>query len=521
MKCWVGTFLPRTGTGTQTISGIVDKTDGQPFTPTLVLFQSAYAALNTLTASPNAYMDSRGADTGTALTGMVNANAPDLGGKVGSWGYSTIYSLLDLKAQVFFGGVLLRLASITDVSLGSFELTYGLNDRTGDAVLCTVFGGDDLTFHTAYPLINDTVTTSEIPQGVLMMPVVNLASSGGTTSVSAGSRAVTWGWDTPDHNRGTAALHIAVGNYRGQLTTQASETINSSGVATNDGLVSAWGPSSYTVTGGAGAAGVTTIAFCGANIVTAAGSFTQTADIGGQIFSTGIHPKWIMLLAYGGEAQTGVDSTYATVSHGWSDGTHQTGFWTGEALASDTNPLLGARYLSDTSVLRFGAPNGAATTFTAVASVVEIAPNGLVTLNWTVNDGVPRQILWFAVGEAAIPDTNPYTTVPLVVRRLRVTPQLWNEGKRIFMNELQVFMQPGVGNADAPDPLVMLRVSWNGGASFGPEIQLSAGAVGEYTKRLIARRLGQGRDLVLEIAATDPALWYLTGASVQVTKGTN
>ncbi len=55
----------------------------------------------------------------------------------------------------------------------------------------------------------------------------------------------------------------------------------------------------------------------------------------------------------------------------------------------------------------------------------------------------------------------------------------------------------------AVDPVVQLRWSDDGGNTYGPELQIPVGRVGEYEKRVIANLLGSGRDRVFWVRCVD------------------
>lgn len=64
-------------------------------------------------------------------------------------------------------------------------------------------------------------------------------------------------------------------------------------------------------------------------------------------------------------------------------------------------------------------------------------------------------------------------------------------------------------------PQMMLRWSNDGGHTWPNEYQLDCGQAGEYSARVIQRRLGQGRNRVFEISVTDPIPWRIIAGEVQ------
>lgn len=103
------------------------------------------------------------------------------------------------------------------------------------------------------------------------------------------------------------------------------------------------------------------------------------------------------------------------------------------------------------------------------------------------------------------------------IRRVRRCPAPFAENKRVFYSNLELDLEPGLGNAVAPgdDPQVMLRISNDGGKTFSIERWASAGKVGEYGKRVDWSRLGAARRRVFEVVMTDPIKWRLSGAYLE------
>lgn len=66
-------------------------------------------------------------------------------------------------------------------------------------------------------------------------------------------------------------------------------------------------------------------------------------------------------------------------------------------------------------------------------------------------------------------------------------------------------------------PRVMMRYSNDGGRNWSSELWREVGDTGEYGKRVRWNRLGQGRRRVFEVSGTDPNLWQLSNAYVELT----
>lgn len=104
------------------------------------------------------------------------------------------------------------------------------------------------------------------------------------------------------------------------------------------------------------------------------------------------------------------------------------------------------------------------------------------------------------------------------LRRLRRPPGLWAENQRLVVSEFAVDLETGVGlvTGQGSDPQISLRISRDGGKTWGSERWRSAGAMGEYTTRVRWVRCGSARHWVPELLVTDPIPWRVLGARVRV-----
>jgi hypothetical protein len=103
------------------------------------------------------------------------------------------------------------------------------------------------------------------------------------------------------------------------------------------------------------------------------------------------------------------------------------------------------------------------------------------------------------------------------IRRVLVGRHVFDGFRRMGIDAFQLDIETGVGLASGQgsNPQAMLRISKDGGRTFGNERLASFGAVGEYTKRCIWRRCGRARDFVFEVAISDPVKVAISGAAIQ------
>jgi hypothetical protein len=103
-------------------------------------------------------------------------------------------------------------------------------------------------------------------------------------------------------------------------------------------------------------------------------------------------------------------------------------------------------------------------------------------------------------------DLDTYADAGDPIRRVAVTPPLYNDGKRAIMPTIEVECELGVGltSGQGSDPQVMLRWSDDGGATWSNQRSASMGVIGERKKRVLFRRLGAFRQRMFEISISDP-----------------
>jgi hypothetical protein len=104
------------------------------------------------------------------------------------------------------------------------------------------------------------------------------------------------------------------------------------------------------------------------------------------------------------------------------------------------------------------------------------------------------------------------------LRRVRRTPALYNEGRRLrvagVILALETGIAPSTGQGSAP--LVGLRKSKDGGHTWGNERLRSAGRLGEYDYSVHWNRCGSGFNIAFEISVSDPIPWRITDAFLRM-----
>ena len=119
-------------------------------------------------------------------------------------------------------------------------------------------------------------------------------------------------------------------------------------------------------------------------------------------------------------------------------------------------------------------------------------------------------------------DPAARTDAGTAIKRLRATPHVSQNLKRVFHSFLQVDCETGVGldgTQQGTDPQLMMRFSNDGGRTWSDEMLAAMGKIGEYKTRALWRRLGQSRDRVYEVSVSDPVDVNFVDAELEVEMG--
>jgi hypothetical protein len=101
------------------------------------------------------------------------------------------------------------------------------------------------------------------------------------------------------------------------------------------------------------------------------------------------------------------------------------------------------------------------------------------------------------------------------IRRLRRAPHINVEHQWMRYNELLFLVEAGLGTepplldgaGNPRGPQLMLRISRDGGHTWGMQRTKDCGQAGKYAQRVSFRRLGRARDFVPEVTCSDPVPW--------------
>lgn len=106
------------------------------------------------------------------------------------------------------------------------------------------------------------------------------------------------------------------------------------------------------------------------------------------------------------------------------------------------------------------------------------------------------------------------------IRRVRQPAPLQLDRQRFVVDSFELVGDVGVGlqTGQGSDPQAMLRISRDGGQSFGAEHWTSLGAIGAFQTRVLWSQLGNCRSFVPQVVVTDPVPVRWTDASIRVRK---
>lgn len=118
-------------------------------------------------------------------------------------------------------------------------------------------------------------------------------------------------------------------------------------------------------------------------------------------------------------------------------------------------------------------------------------------------------------------DLDYYTDNGGIIERIMQTPPLFNNSNRIFLDELFLDIEQGVGltSGQGSEPLVFLQKSDDGGHTFSGSIQKSLGKKGEYKQKVSWRRLGKATNMTYRFVITDPIKVSVSGIYAKVRGG--
>jgi len=113
---------------------------------------------------------------------------------------------------------------------------------------------------------------------------------------------------------------------------------------------------------------------------------------------------------------------------------------------------------------------------------------------------------------------NYYDEDGTQILRTATSAPLYIDNEPFSLYNIEVGMEPGTAlvSGTGSDPSLEMRVSRDGGFTYGSWMSRSVGQIGEYSKRVLWNRLGQARSFVLQFRASDPIKWILLAVTATI-----
>ena len=102
------------------------------------------------------------------------------------------------------------------------------------------------------------------------------------------------------------------------------------------------------------------------------------------------------------------------------------------------------------------------------------------------------------------------------IRREICTKHIRNQNNEFHLAQLVLDLEVAGALQSVDDPYIIIRISRDGGKTFGPEKRRPLGKIGQYLTTVKMDRLGWARDMVISISTTDPVPLYITGGSAVI-----
>lgn len=128
----------------------------------------------------------------------------------------------------------------------------------------------------------------------------------------------------------------------------------------------------------------------------------------------------------------------------------------------------------------------------------------------------------YASGKVHRLNPTTFTDVGQPIRWELVGRHIFDGMRKMGVDAFQLDIETGVGltSGQGSDPMVMLRISKDGGRTWGNERWRSMGKKGKYKQRVLWNKCGRARDFVFWVAGSDPVKTAILGAAILPRQGT-
>lgn len=145
--------------------------------------------------------------------------------------------------------------------------------------------------------------------------------------------------------------------------------------------------------------------------------------------------------------------------------------------------------------------------------------SGVIRGGWTARRLVEAFGMFCAIDDAGnvkkLVRSNADGSEPML-RIMRGKP-IDLDGRKFSVAEFECLSSVGISDIGR-DAMVMMRVSWDGGQTWGPELTESLGDLGQYATQTRFTALGRGEVFTPEISVSDPAdIVFYSDARIKIT----
>jgi len=426
----VGSFTtPASGTtGAQTVTGIVDVT-GAPFQPKAVVIWGMFDG-NPNPGTDQYEADSFGIDDGVTHCGNSIVRQWFVGGPWTGVGMSSLHSITSVH-PIFSAGYNTK-GYVSSFASGSFTYTLDVNGDGPRVYNFMAIGGAGLsakvvspTEGSGAPIYPDGASTyvhtglGFTPTGAIFVNHTTPGGNEGTYNDANGGNLNIGFCDSLYRQSGmnSGGLDGQTGSMRslhpGVTFVDNSNALNAiedgwGSTATNLFQVTSWDADGFTginLNGGDTAPSIAALVFGGCGTVV--GGFDEpTAPSYQSLDVTGMLPSGILLASVGATRPAGESiTTNESWAVGGFDGVRSRSFWHGMRTAANgasTAGYGGANWGNNNSIGL--ADNAGLNTIQQVGTFnVTSLANHAITGNWTMTDGTPRRVMFFAFGTLLAP----------------------------------------------------------------------------------------------------------------------
>lgn len=392
MKAYKGTFTANTGTGNQTVNGIVDE-NGAAFTPKAVILWTSYATADVTFA--DGYTFGLGV-TDSGLSGSASVAADDnVAAQQAACAVSTGMAVMNAPAAA----TATRVGAWVSFGSGEFVINWTTADGAAPIYHYLALGGDDLTAD----VVSYALATVRSATAASVVPSAWVAVAGASTAVSAIMQASLIGLKADGtYGQGVSQVYVD-DNQNPSVCRRFQRDGRSIILGTVENSVNALGAEDAFGTAYSAASGTNSLTrkvLLLGGVLAASAAGLQPAATGNQAISgLGFRPKCVIIMSVAAAANAGTTpDNDANICIGACDRTRS-----GYALTVSTTavtPSVSVKYSDAAGMLAAVTANATAgsSTIDAEAVLQSIDADGF-TLNWTTADATAREYIWLALGD--------------------------------------------------------------------------------------------------------------------------